>query len=195
MTEAPLPNDLLLSILRVLERVEERLEKLDKHFEHVPTLYTLESAEKRGPSQSQLEYDDRISSRETQKEPIKLQPSTRQHSVASKVRYGDWGVEDSRGLKLKVEDQAMLQRYLGDYWKIPNDNRLTTFKPNLKPQSLETLRRFDSQLRIEKGNDFVVIDYDSMNNTRIYRIGEAAIGNDLMVDPTRLDNAPWSRLM
>lgn len=195
MTEVPLPNDLLLSILRVLERVEERLEKLDKHFEHKPTLYTLESTEKRGPSQSQQEYDDRISSRETQKEPINPQPSTRQHSVASKVRYGDWGVEDSRGLNLKLEDQAMLQRYLGDYWKIPNDNRLTTFKPNLKPQSLETLRRFDSQLRIEKGNDFVVIDYDSMNNTRIYRIGEAAIGSDLMVDPTQLDNAPWSRLM
>lgn len=195
MTEAQLPGELLLSILRVLERVEERLEKLDKHFEHVPTLYTLDPAEKRGPSQSHLEYDDGISSRGTQKELFKVQPSTRQHSVASKVRYGDWG-EDSRGLKLEAEDQAMLQSYLGDYWKIPNDNRLTTFKPNLLTlQSLETLRRFDSQLRREKGNDFVVVDYDSMNNTRIYRIGEAAIGSDLMVDPTRLDNAPWSRLM
>lgn len=189
-----MPSELLLSILRVLERVEEKLEKLDKHFEHVPTLYTLDPAEKRGPSQSHLEYDDRISSRETQKEPIKVQPSTRQHAVASKVQYGDWG-EDSRGLQFEAEVQAMLQRYLGDYWKIPNDNRLTTFKPNPKLQSLEALRRFDSQLRREKGNDFVVIDYDSMNNTRIYRIGEAAIGSDLMVDPTRLDNAPWSRLM
>lgn len=84
----------------------------------------------------------------------------------------------------------MLQRYLGDYWKFPNDNRLTTSKPNLKSQSLETLRRFDSQMRIEKGGDFVIIDYDSMNNTRIYRIGEAAVGTDLLVDPTRLDNAP-----
>lgn len=194
MTEAQLPSEILLSILRVLERVEERLEKLDKHFELAPTLYTQDPAEKRGLSQSHLEYDDRISSRETQKEPIKVQSATRQHAVARKVRYGDWG-EGSCGLKPKAENQAMLQRYLGDYWKIPNDNRLTTFKPNLKLQSLETLRRFDSQLRREKGNDFVVIDYDSMNNTRIYRIGEAAIGSDLMVDPTRLDNAPWSRLM
>lgn len=92
MTEAKLPSDLLLSILRVLERVEERLEKLDKHFEQVPSLYTLDPAEKRGLNQSHLEYDDCISSRETQKEPIRVQPSTRQHSVASKVRYGDCGL-------------------------------------------------------------------------------------------------------
>lgn len=194
MTEAQLPSDLLFSILRVLERIEERLENLDKRFEHTPTLYTLNPAEKRGPSQSHLEYDDRISTRETRNETSKVQPSTRQHSVATKVRYGDWG-EDSHGLQFEAEVQAMLQRYLGDFWKIPNDNRLNTFKPSLKLQSLDILRRFDSQLRSEKGNDFVVIDYDLINNTRIYRIGEAAIGSDLMVDPTQLDNAPWSRLM
>lgn len=194
MTEAQLPSELLVSILRVLERVEERLERLDKRFEHAPTFYSLDPAERHGPSQSHLEYDDRISRRETQKETSKVQLPTRQPSVATKVRYGDWG-DDSCGLKFEADVEAVLQRYLGDYWKIPNDNRLTTFKPNLKPRLLDILRRFDSQLRSEKGNDFVVIDYDSMNNTRIYRIGETAIGSDLMVDPTQLDNAPWSRLM
>ena len=175
-----------MSILRVLERVEERLEKLDKRFEHTQTLYT---AEKRSRSQSHRGRDERIPYRDTLKE-----PSKRQHSVATKIRYSDWS-ENSRSLQYEAEVQAMLQTYLGDFWKIPNDNRLPTFNPNPKLQSLDTLRRFDTQLRSEKGNDFAVIDYDSMNNSRIYRIGESAIGSDLMVDPTQLDNAPWSRLM
>ena len=183
-----------MSILRVLERVEERLEKLDKRFEHTQTLYTLNPAEKRDHSQCHPEHDERISSRDNSKETSKRQPSIRQHSVATRVRYSDWN-ENSHGLQYNAEDQAMLQRYLGDFWKIPNDNRLPAPNPNLGLQSLDILRRFDTQLRSEKGNDFVVIDYDSMNNTRIYRIGESAIGSDLMVDPTQLDNAPWSRLM
>lgn len=121
MTEAQLPSELLLSILRVLEHVKQRLEKLYKYFEYAPTLYTLDPAEKRAHSQNHLDYDDHISSRDTQKEPIKVQPSTGQHSVATKIRYDDWG-EDSRGLQFEAEVQAMLQRYLGYYWKIPNNN-------------------------------------------------------------------------
>lgn len=186
MADAELPSEVLVSILRVLERVEERLEKLDKRFEPTQTLYT---AEKRSHSQSHRGRDERIPYPDTLKE-----PSKRQHSVATKILYSDWS-ENSRGLQYEAEVQAMLQRYLGDFWKIPNDNRLPTFNWNLTLQSLENLRRFDTQLRSEKGNDFAVIDYDSMNNTRIYRIGESAIGSDLMVDPTQLDNAPWSRLM
>lgn len=194
MADPQLLGELLVSILRVLERVEERIGKLDKHFEQTQTLYTLDPTEIRGPSHSYLEHDEGILSRESSKEASTSQPSTMQHSIATKVRYSDWS-ENSRGLQFEAEVEAMLQRYLGGYWKIPNDNRLPVFKPNLKIQSLDILRRFDTQLRIEKGNDFVVIDYDSMNNTRIYRIGEAVIGSDLMVNPTQLDNAPWSRLM
>ena len=193
MTDVQLPSELIVSLLRVLERVEERLEKLDKHFEHTQSLYSLDPAEKRGPSQSHLEYDEAIVGHETPGEISKTLVSARQRSVVTKVRYSDWS-ENSRGLQFEAEGEALLQRYLGDYWKVPNDNRLPTFKPNLK-ERLDILRQFDTQLRIEKGNDFVVIDYDLMNNTRIYRIGEAAIGNELVVDPTQLDNAPWSRLM
>ena len=193
MTDVQLPSELVVSLLRVLERVEERLEKLDKHFEHTQSLYSLDPAEKRGPSQSHLEYDEAIVGHETPGEISKTLVSARQRSVVTKVRYSDWS-ENSRGLQFEAEGEALLQRYLGDYWKVPNDNRLPTFKPNLK-ERLDILRQFDTQLRIEKGNDFVVIDYDLMNNTRIYRIGEAAIGNELLVDPTQLDNAPWSRLM
>lgn len=193
MTGVQLPTELIVSLLRVLERVEERLEKLDKHFEHTKSLYTLDPTKKQGPSQSHVEYDEPISSHETPGKTSKTQVSTMQHSVVAKVRYSDWS-ENSWSLQFEAEGEALLQRYLGDYWKVPNDNRLPTFKPNLKAR-LDILRQFDTQLRSEKGNDFVVIDYDLMNNTRIYRIGEAAIGNELMVDPTQLGNAPWSRLM
>lgn len=193
MADVQLPSGLLVSLVRVLERVEETLEKLDKHFEHTQSLYTLDPATKRGPSQSHLEYDEPILSNLTSRESAQTQDPTRQYPVVTKVRYSDWS-ENSRGLQFEAEGEALLQRYLGDYWKVPNDNRLPTFKPNLK-ERLDVLRQFDSQLRTEKGNDFVVVDYDLMNNTRIYRIGEAAIGSELMVDPAQLDNAPWSRLM
>lgn len=193
MADVQLPGELLVSLVRVLERVEERLEKLDKHFEHTQSLYTLDPARKLGPSQSHLEYDEPVFSNVTPRESPQIQDSARQHPVITKVRYSDWS-ENSRGLQFEAEGEALLQRYLGDYWKVPNDNRLPTFKPNLK-ERLDVLRQFDTELRTEKGNDFVVIDYDLMNNTRIYRIGEAAIGTELMVDPAQLDNAPWSRLM
>lgn len=162
MADAQVPSELLVSLLRVLERVEEGLEKLDKHFEHTQSLYTLDSAEKYGRSQCHLEYDEHISSHETPRETSKPKVSTRQYSVVTKVRYSDWS-ENLRGLKFEAEGEAMLQRYLGDYWKVPNDNRLPTLKPNLKVQ-LDILREFDTQLRSEKGNDFVVIDYDLMSN-------------------------------
>lgn len=193
MADVQLPSELLVSLVRVLERVEERLEKLDKHFEHTQSLYTLDPARKPGLSQSHLEYDEPLLSNVTSRENPQTQGSARRHPVVTKVRYSDWS-ENSRGLQFEAEGEALLQRYLGDYWKVPNDNRLPTFKPNLK-ERLDVLRQFDTQLRTEKGNDFVVVDYDLMNNTRIYRIGEAAIGSELMVDPAQLDNAPWSRLM
>lgn len=193
MADVQLPSELLVSLVRVLERVEERLEKLDKHFEHTQSLYTLDTARKPGLTQSHLEYDEPLMSNVTSRENPPTQGSARQHSLVTKVRYSDWS-ENSRGLQFEAEGEALLQRYLGDYWKVPNDNRLPTFKPNLK-ERLDVLRQFDNQLRTEKGNDFVVVDYDLMNNTRIYRIGEAAIGSELMVDPAQLDNAPWSRLM
>lgn len=193
MADVQLPSELLVSLIRVLERVEERLEKLDKHFEHTQSLYTLDPAGKRGPSQSHLEYDEPILSSDTSKESSKTQGSSRQYPIVTKVRYSDWS-ENSRGLQFEAEGEALLQRYLGDYWKVPNDNRLPTFKPNLK-ERLDVLRQFDTQLRTEKGNDFVVVDYDLMDNTRIYRIGEAAIGSELMVNSAQLNNAPWSRLM
>lgn len=87
---------------------------MDKHFEHTQSLYTLDPSEKRGPSQSHLEYDEPISSNDTSRKSSKSQGSTRQHPVVTKVRYSDW-TEDARGLQFEAEGEALVQKYLGDY--------------------------------------------------------------------------------
>ena len=60
---------------------------------------------------------------------------------------------------------------------------------------LEALRTFDTDLRAHPGNDFLVVDFDSSNNSRLYRIGQEAVGTELMVNSEPSHNAPWSRLM
>lgn len=215
MTDVQLPSELLLSIVQVLERVEGNLEKLDKHFERLETLHSLDPFEKRGYVQTHLVYDERIPEQAPLKENPTSDASVKHHSATGRVRYYDWGI-NSRSLRFEGEVISMLQKYLGDYWRIPRDNRLpllffkgtadsenqwdsqvaiySTRGPNIEVR-LDLLRRFDAQLRIEKGNDFLVIDYDLMNNTRMYRMGEVATGTELMVDPLQIGNAPWSRLM
>lgn len=60
---------------------------------------------------------------------------------------------------------------------------------------LEALRAFDTDLRHLPGNDFLVVDVDSSNHSRLYRIGQDAIGGELMVRSEPSHDAPWSRLM
>ncbi|KAL8670900.1 MAG: hypothetical protein Q9168_004590 [Polycauliona sp. 1 TL-2023] len=60
---------------------------------------------------------------------------------------------------------------------------------------LEALRTFDTALRSLPGNDFLVVDLDSANNSRLYRIGQDAVGPELMVRSEPSHDAPWSRLM
>ena len=110
-----------------------------------------------------------------------------------------------------------LQRRLGDCWNMPDDDRLPLkfFKANIlrsqvpwgtplrklfsakQPfeRELDRLCRFDQELRAHKGNDFVVVDFDALNSSRIYRLGEPAIGPDLLVNLEDTQEAPWSRVM
>lgn len=60
---------------------------------------------------------------------------------------------------------------------------------------LEALRTFDTDLRSLPGNDFLVVDVDSSNSSRLYRIGQDAIGAELMVRSEPSHDAQWSRLM
>ena len=113
------------------------------------------------------------------------------------------------GLLNSIED------YLGDWWAIPDDHRIRlTFSNHAyhrahepmrclsqpprayySESSLRVAREFDTDLRARPGNDFLVIDFDELNNSRIYRLGEKAVGNPLMVESGSGHDAPWSRLI
>ena len=109
-----------------------------------------------------------------------------------------------------------VQEYLGDWWTIPDDSRCRlTFSnhayqkarefldaPFVQPPTsyyaidkMKAARQFNDTLRAQPGNDFITIDFDEQNNYRLYRLGEKAIGNPLMIDRGNHPVAPWSRLI
>ena len=110
-----------------------------------------------------------------------------------------------------------LEAHLGDCWELPDDRRLplnffnrpkdwtnNTWAPHynypfnltkVTRNALDHLVGFDKELRSLPGNDFLIIDYDAAHNSRLYRIGEPAIGYDLKVDPRYPSHQQWSRLM
>ena len=130
----------------------------------------------------------------------------------------DWeasggNVDDFLDLRLP----QTIEELLGDCWKMPDDDRLPLkfFKSNI-PKSriqmeltrqplhkikqtferdLHSLCRFDQEQRAYKGNDFMVVDFDTFNDSRIYRLGQPAIGPELMVDLKHKHEAPWSRIV
>lgn len=227
----------LLNILTVLERIEEKLEKQNRRFEHLENLAIVtkdtrntnsssnflkatdnpsDPGENHGYVDKHLEYHDRDLTQFPLKDSLANNVFAGRKHAAIKVRYSDWHI-NGRNWDHDEEFMQVLQQHLGDYWRVPKDNRLPLkfFKSTIdstedywgsqvamyhaKKPSVETrlaqLHRFDSELRVHRGNDFLIVDYDLTNNTRIYRIGEAAIGNELMVDPGYKTSAPWSRLM
>lgn len=131
-----------------------------------------------------------------------------------KIRYGLWRSEDCNDDRDEMLDEShfrFLEKYLGGSAAMPDDARLplnlgwnTYFVefPSHRIQHkhagirrLEGLCSFDADLRAQPGNDFLVVDFDTSNNSRIYRIGEEAIGSELMVSSESPRDAPWSRLM
>ena len=137
-------------------------------------------------------------------------------STALKVPYSQWSINQlDRFFNLSLSN--LLEARLGDCWKMPDDNRLPLkfFKTNiLKSNSpfgvpidsfptsrqpverdLEFLCQFDDELRAHPGNDFMVVDFDATDDTRLYRLGEQAFGSELQVEAQGSNTAPWSRLM
>ena len=242
MLDAKQLGNVLLDILRVLERIESKLDQQDQRFERPETSAgTVDGLEnfrgldfKEDDSSSKNSHNPRTEGKELRDSEIS--PSLAQNSFnqdasaetnppehpvgqflrTSRIPYSCWGFgqqdqEANEGL------QKTLQNHFGDYWKIPQDNRLplkvikninknrgdygelqaaiyqattTDFE-----KRLPLFSRFDTLLRSHKGNDFLVIDYDPANNTRLYRVGEKAVGDELMVLPEGPESAPWSRLM
>ena len=136
--------------------------------------------------------------------------------TALKIPYSQWSINQlDRFFNLSLS--KLLETRLGDCWRMPDDDRLPLkfFKSNiLKSNSpfgvptdsfptvrqpferdLEFLCQFDNDLRAHPGNDFMVVDFDAADETRVYRVGEKAFGSELHVEAQSLKSAPWSRLM
>lgn len=137
-------------------------------------------------------------------------------STALKIPYSQWSINQlDRFFNLSLS--KLLEARLGDCWKMPDDDRLPLkfFKSNILKSNgpfgvptdsfptsrqpverdLEFLCQFDDDLRAHPGNDFMVVDFDAGDDTRVYRLGEQAFGSELQVEAQGSKSAPWSRLM
>ena len=130
-----------------------------------------------------------------------------QQDHLEKVDYRFWKSDSSESdPEILDEDQSkILEKHLGDSFLVPNDTRLSlqlgfnkellSGNALLEMRRLQALRDFDTDLRSIRGNDFLIVDLDRLNNSRLYRIGEKVVGKKLMVTPHSAEKAPWSRLM
>ncbi|KAL8991098.1 MAG: hypothetical protein Q9177_000409 [Variospora cf. flavescens] len=131
-----------------------------------------------------------------------------------KIRYGEWRSDvctDDRDEILDEDHFVLLKLYMGDCAAMPDDGRLPlnlgwrsyfVESPSdridynhAEARRLEALRAFDAEFRAQPGNDFLVVDFDTSNNSRIYRVGQEVVGDELMVSSESPRDAPWSRLM
>lgn len=112
---------------------------------------------------------------------------------AVEARIGDcFHMPDDDRLPLKFFKSNILKTYV--VWgRSPKRTAYQTRKPF--ERELGFLCEFDEKLRQCPGNDFMVIDFDAQNSSRLYRVGETAIGPDLMVNLQESGEAPWSRIM
>ena len=231
MPDAQHPDAVLMDILRVLERIERKLIRQDGRLDKVENPPAIGN----GKNFKSSHKEDHVSSEDasilvTEGERLKFNmlhlPSAQSdptsgvpaetHRPIGPILYSHWSLhqEDREADERRKET---LQKYFGDYWKIPWDNRLPlrTIKASNHnagsywesqavarnvsisafEKNLASFSSFDKALKSHKGNDFLVIDYDLANNTRLYRLGEKAIGDELMVPSEGSGSAPWSRLM
>ena len=142
--------------------------------------------------------------------------SPRETSTTFKIPYGQWSINQLDQF-FNLSLSKLLETRLGDCWKMPDDNRLPLkfFKSNILKSNgpfgvpidsfptsrqpverdLEFLCQFDNDLRAQPGNDFMVVDFDAADETRLYRLGDKAFGSELQVEAQGSKSAPWSRLM
>ena len=223
MTNAPPSNHVLLEILRVLQRIEEKLEshegRVESLEEHAKgTIETCLASEYTGssiPSATETSLRN-IDSSCPSKKGTPTHDSPREDAKSANIGYSQWGTNQlDRFFNLSLSKS--LRTRLGDCWGMPDDNRLPLkfFKTNVLQTNvpwgppidsfpttrqpveneLEFLCHFDSALRVQRGNDFVVVDFDTLDNTRLYRLGDDAVGSELEVEAQGTKTAPWSRLI
>ena len=236
-TSSARANDVFENILKVLERIEARLEGHEERFR------SLEDVEKtRNVAQEKEEHDGKTKSHPdsvllSSTPAVEKKQEMADDKAAVKIPYEGWSIDQFiRVIPQEVYNEwgtshthldrfytlttlsPELERRLGSCWNVPDDGRLPLkfFKSNLlkmnmsgggptfesfsrvktrMERELMDLCNFDDALRKHSGNDFAIVDFDSSNNTRMYRIGQHATGPELMVDPRDSQHAPWSRLM
>ena len=242
MVDAHHTGAVLVDILRVLESIERKLDQQNERLEQLTTSHAIDdelktsrcpnieedNTSRRNASIPETEGRELsaneiifISGQNNSNQGAAERTNTPVHPAGqplriSRIPYSCWsfGQEDQ---EVDARCQHMLQKFLGDFWEIPQDNRLplniiknitknrgdyvesqvATHRGSLHTleQRLALFSRFDTSLRSHKGNDFLIIDHDPVNNTRLYRLGEKAVGDELMVQLERSESAPWSRLM
>lgn len=215
-----MPDDdrkLLAGILEVLERIDTKIALQDDQLQKLNALISSRDEFQLTSRSNTITDSTDITEPKQRSEPFG--PLRRRSTKKkAKISYRDWNLNDLRG-HLDDEFSVYLQRRLGDWGKIPRDNRLplyfsiygrdssvvfnrldpyavATTASSYTTQWLKAAYDFDAEHRRFPGNDFLVVDFDSQNNHIIYRLGETALGNDLLVDDTEdTFSAPWSRLM
>lgn len=241
MADCQQSSPILVDILRVLQRIEGKLERQDRRFGHLEDVETVradtqtkrsnngrleehsknyenmaDADKKLGCSHGNPKFNHEILNQSLfQAVPDRDDTLVNKHE-AFKIAYSNWSYNE-RYQGLEEAFTVMLGKYLGDYWRIPADNRLPLILFHGSIQStrdywesqmanvyternraigteLDYLQQFDTNHRSQDGNDFLVVDFDLGNNTRIYRVGEEVIGKELMVE-READQAPWSRLV
>ena len=201
-------NDVLISVLRVLERIEVKLDRQEQRANGLERQTKLEP--------------DHFNPAKTSKRKIRAcllseKPDPVPLSLPLTIPYDIWRLGVSKAHQtLDLDFLRVIENQVGDYWKIPDDGRLplksfnitadsqnaeadqpklyTRTKRQMEKDSRE-VRRFDDALRIQPGNDFLIVDHDSKNNARLYRVGANAVGSQLIVENEHSQRAPWSRIM
>lgn len=229
MAESSKQDFVLCDILRVLERIEAKLDGHEERFtsleEHTKKSrgrrrtesydgkIDTETSTLRVATSSQLDLD---TSRPSRKGTPTNDDPPEAGKMAMKIPYSQWSINQlDRFFNLTLS--TSLHQRLGDCWNMPDDDRLPLkwFKSNIlktnapwgalldsfptarQPveKDLEFLCQYDHDLRLEPGNDFVVVDFDTQDNTRLYRLGDGAVGPELEVESQGTQSAPWSRFV
>ena len=217
MADARSSSDVFTSILKVLERIEERLEGQERRLNAFDNLTKPSRSARDADSSTEIDLTDLPNiDRSSSPKPSIADSVVWPASEKLEVPYND--VDSNHQMSGQNDDiKNMLEAYLGDCWKLPDDKRLplhlanravdwtsATWDPKVAMSSarkdavkrgLSHLRQFAIDHRVHPGNDFFIIDCNRKNISRLYRLGEKALGSELRVSLGELSHHQWSRIM
>lgn len=217
MADARPPSDVFGSILKVLERIEERLEGQEHRLNAFERLTKPSRSTRDTDSTGEVDLTDLVPiDRSSSPKPSIADSVVWPAGEKLEIPYSDVGF----GCQFASQNEDLkntLEATLGDCWKLPDDKRLplnlaspsadgtsiswdskvamSSVAKDAVKKRLDRLRQFDNDHRAHTGNDFFIIDYNPKNNSRLYRLGEKALGSELRVSPGEASHQQWSRLM